>query len=271
MNGILMRPELHQAIRDLKKTQTRQLIKELNQESDKWKLDVILDDGTTCFLPKHSNDPVNVVFTKPRYSVGDVVYIKEAHYRYGHWKEIGVTKTQRIKLEFEPMIPYENGIYFLDEPCLDRLLIKRGMGNGVGWYLRSPLFLPEDLARDFIKILSVTAQRLQEITFEDCLAEGIVGSSVWGMDCPQDALDRFQHWYDTEGCKIPMDDYVDAGWVAYTRSCYASLWDSINPKQKWDTNPWCWVVKFCLINYPRKMLNTSSLTLNYHIGDRPKA
>lgn len=81
--------------------------------------------------------------------------------------------------------------------------------------LRSPRFLPEEFARYFIKIKEVRPERLQEITLQDCWDEGI----------------RIE----------PAYDRIDA---------YQKLWDSINSKQKWDTNPWVWRIEFERVERP---------------------
>jgi len=82
---------------------------------------------------------------------------------------------------------------------------------------RSPIYMPRWASRLTLEVVSVRAERVQEISEADAKAEG-----VWGKDEPYQgvgdlARDRFQH-----------------------------LWDSINAKRGfgWDDNPWVWVVEF---------------------------
>ena len=75
-----------------------------------------------------------------------------------------------------------------------------------GWYKRSPLFMPEWAARYFEKITDIRAERLQEITWEDVLAEGIA-----------------QYTF-ARGCC--SDNPPDPRWK------FIELWDSINAKPK---------------------------------------
>jgi len=72
---------------------------------------------------------------------------------------------------------------------------------------RSPLFMPAWAARTHLKITGVGYERLQEITEADAEAEGVDPNNPWGF----------------------YDGYINS---------FTWLWDSINPKQKWDTNPW---------------------------------
>jgi hypothetical protein len=90
---------------------------------------------------------------------------------------------------------------------------------------RSPLHLPARFARDFIKILSVRPERLQEITEEDCITEGIYSNSIYKDVC--------FHW-----------EKKDCGYET-SRTAYHVLWNTINkPPYDWESNPWVWVYTF---------------------------
>jgi len=85
---------------------------------------------------------------------------------------------------------------------------------------RSPRFLREKFARYFIVILDVKAQRLQEIMEEDAEADG---ASWMGAGDGEN--------YD----------------VHSARECFANLWDSINPKYPFESNPWVFAYTFKLL------------------------
>lgn len=78
---------------------------------------------------------------------------------------------------------------------------------------RSPMFMPAWAARYFRRIKEVTPQRLQDITDEDALAEGV---TVIGC---------------TEVNDLSRGKFIHA---------FAALWDSIYGKGAWDRNPWVW-------------------------------
>lgn len=83
------------------------------------------------------------------------------------------------------------------------------------------MFLRECHARYFIQIVDVRPERLQDITEEDCIAEGIV-----------------PHYHTVQLTHPKLVN--DAG------NQYAELWDSINGDSSWSSNPWVWRYKFKL-------------------------
>lgn len=83
---------------------------------------------------------------------------------------------------------------------------------------RPSIFMPRWASRITLEITKVRVERLQEISEEDCLAEG----------CP-DALGS-EYCIDGMSCR---------------KAWYADLWDSINGKNHpWASNPWVWVIEF---------------------------
>lgn len=76
-----------------------------------------------------------------------------------------------------------------------------------------------------LEITGVRVERVQEISDEDAIAEGIEGDGVMFRD------------YSPEGTGL---------FTQTPRSSYCGLWDSINAKRGfgWDKNPWVWVLTF---------------------------
>lgn len=91
---------------------------------------------------------------------------------------------------------------------------------GGKWH--SPMFLPAKFARDFIQITDVKAQRLQEITEEDAKAEGVE----------------------------PLNHFANTNIGCHYRESYIELWDSINKKYPWSSNPWIWRYEFKKVERP---------------------
>lgn len=90
-----------------------------------------------------------------------------------------------------------------------------GPGNGIvvgPGKLRPGMFMPRWASRITLDVIGVRVERLQDISPEDCLAEGISGYATAGRG--------------------PL------------QTCYADLWESINGPESWSANPWVWVVKF---------------------------
>lgn len=163
MPGMLYHPELIPLITKGIKTHTRRAeasLKEINLEPDKWWLVASFDDNTAF---RFGSDILDRDLTiKPRYHVGETVYIKEAHYCYGYWIQFGkgwrFRATERMR--------------FLDNPPED--ILKNMNCHKTGWFKRSPLFLPAKFARHFTKIKGVQAERfyLDKLTSDELLKEG---------------------------------------------------------------------------------------------------
>ncbi len=237
MNGIMFRPWKTKAIAEYpdREWQTRRLdgLKEINLEPDVWQFDDCVEGQYYSFSKALKEYSTASIIIKPRYHVGEVVYIKEAHYAYGHWTQF----YESGKSHWEFFRHLDAIVYFTDTEW-QHALTKPSTKEG--WYKRSPLFLPAECARYFIKILDVTPQRLQEITFEDCLAEGVVHTEHWQtVDYKPPEPLRPDDLSNEEA-----DKETERGWIAYTIQAYASLWDSINPKYPWSSNPLDWRYEF---------------------------
>ncbi len=83
-----------------------------------------------------------------------------------------------------------------------------------------------------IKLLSIRQERLQNISDDDCLAEGI-----------------FKHYGHYSWACL----WVDIGQKYYSTPRYAfqALWDSINTKKdtRWADNPDVWCLEFVLVGW----------------------
>ncbi len=202
MKGILFKPDMIRAITEGRKTVTRRqeaCLKEINENPGKWHA-YQRPDGDWCFVDgilldgKIPEVMLSVPGKKPRYKVGDIVYIKEAHYKYGYWLLTGGRQGKEFQITSDE-------VKFSETPPTE---ILTSAHLRLGWYKRSPLFMPEKDARYFLKITSVRPERLHQITEEGSVREGLSEN---------------------------INDY-------------ALLWDSINKQNQWDSNPWVWRIEF---------------------------
>lgn len=88
---------------------------------------------------------------------------------------------------------------------------------GVKW--KPSIHMPKIACRLFLRITDIRVERLQDITEEDALAEGV------------------ERTFEADG-----SDY-GAG-LTHAVDNFAKLWRSINGSDSWDQNPWVWVVTF---------------------------
>ncbi len=239
MRGILFKPDMIKAIVEGRKTQTRRLdgLKEINLEPDKWwcKGQDKFQDwlNKTAFIFGQINTTGERII-KSRYQVGEVVYIKEA-YKVIDFDLRDIDKDfQRTRVEYK----LDGETAWVMKPK-DKLITIPDK-----WH--SPLFMPAWAARYFIKITDVKAQRLQEISFNDCLAEGIVHAKEWqtvDYKAPEPL-------HPNDLSNEEADKEIERGWIEYAKQSYAKLWDSINPKYPFVSNPWLWRYKFKKVKRP---------------------
>ena len=97
------------------------------------------------------------------------------------------------------------------------------------------IHMPKKACRIFLKVISVRVERLQDISEQDAIAEGVK------------LHHRGKHYlnYDDEHYKVTQFIYN----LDTAVESYKSLWRLINGrdswnKSTWDNNPWVWVVEF---------------------------
>jgi hypothetical protein len=81
------------------------------------------------------------------------------------------------------------------------------------------IFMPKTVARIFLEITNIRVERVQDITEEDSIKEGVDFVSMKSV--PRQA-------------------------TMSRKSDFKQLWDSINSKRgySWESNPWVWVIEF---------------------------
>ena len=136
----------------------------------------------------------NEIVAKSTYKIGEIVAV-----------------AQRYK-----DIPFNNEIF-------------KGAGLSIGW--GNKMFVKSDLMPHQIKITNIRCERLQDISTDDCMKEGIYCSMVWShgsysYDTTNDSK-RKKWWYRT-----PIEAYK-------MLSCKLHL--------HWDSNPLVFVYDFILV------------------------
>lgn len=109
--------------------------------------------------------------------------------------------------------------------------IYQGPKDTAGW--TNKMFVRANLMPHQIRITNVRMERLQDITDEDCLAEGIYKGQCGSADT------HFMDAYYFKGDKQPY---------CSPRNAYASLIDRISRKGTWESNPYVFVYDFELVD-----------------------
>ncbi len=92
---------------------------------------------------------------------------------------------------------------------------------------RPSSIMPIEAARIFLKVKEVKIARLQDISEEDAVKEGVE------MTCNSKRLKQWRIYTSTFGFQANT-----ALWS------YQSLWEKINGGESWENNPWVWVFTF---------------------------
>lgn len=98
------------------------------------------------------------------------------------------------------------------------------------------MFVKADLMPHRIRITNIRIERLQDISEEDCMEEGIVR---FGKEYV-----RFKKEYCYTCQNYAMTDFYS---FSTPREAYAALIDKISGKGTWENNPWVFVYDFELV------------------------
>lgn len=212
---ILFSPTMARAILAGQKTQTRRVVKPtqstpkvapLHMEPYLWQGEQETDDdGLPMWIGYHPDYPTEdgKWFSCPHGGVGDHLWVREA------WALV-------------PQTAYRgsDGVQQTNHPTdeHDAAVYAAGWDRSQPGRWRPSIHMPRWASRLTLEITEVRVERLQDISEEDALAEGIrtwaaayCSPDVWDIWTPQEA--------------------------------YARLWDSINgTKAAWESNPYVWVL-----------------------------
>lgn len=125
-------------------------------------------------------------------------------------------------------LDYKTGAgYRVIYPATDGVVEWHHEDDGVVTRVTPSIYMPRWACRLVLEVTDVRVERLQDISGEDSLAEGI--------EIPRCACDAC--FMSSAPCTADSSEAVQA---------FRALWDSINAKRGfgWDTNPWVWVVSF---------------------------
>lgn len=140
---------------------------------------------------------------KTKYKVGEIVAVAQSYERIG--------------------VPPQ---HYISRPDIDGYQI---ISKHKGW--RNKMYVSADLMLHQIRITGIRCERLQDISDEDCVKEGVrVGSQ---------ALEYPYYFIDTK--QFLICDYKSP------RRAFAALIDKVSGRGTWDRNPWVVAYEFELV------------------------
>lgn len=211
---ILFNTEMVKAILEGRKTCTRRIVKNKYENADiDWfenkygkRLAYIQNDAPAPKKNQNGTTTHSLVACeeiKKPYEVGDILYVRET------WQE------------------WSNDMCTCYE-CYGcnhgKYIHKAGYENDEGMKWRPSIHMPKEAARIFLKVTSIRAERIQDITEEDAINEGAgkaYYSSIYSSKPKHGEKE---------------DNYID-GFHELWNECYR--WP-----HTWEGNPWVWVIEF---------------------------
>lgn len=205
---ILFSGPMVRALLDGRKTQTRRVLKNRGRvpeyrggqggehEAGSWGWEDAATGEHIGIVPPHPRDGYDRFYSGP-YAPGDLLWVREAWSHTGQ----GVWTVADAQLALGGSVIYRAED---DQP-------------GVGWF--PSIHMPRRFSRLTLHVTDVRVQRVQEISRDDAIAEGLLrGKAGWTF----------------EGC----------GLVGSPISAYAHLWRSIHGANAWDDDDWVAAITF---------------------------
>ncbi len=248
-----------QAILEGRKTMTRRVVP-LKDHSLEFFGSQIGDpkrNGTLGF----GNDNLIFELIKPKYQVGDVLWVREA-WRLTGWNfNLG-----RMTIEFADGLinicpaydPNEDSMWLLDqvEALESKGIIESSTSEPDAFIFtdknhpwKPSIHMPKVAARIWLRITNIKVERLHDISEESIKAEGVqisVNAETGGVCFVISSPNRAWEFFEREGENTSYK-YFFAFW--------AELWVSINGRESWETNPWVWAISFEVLSTTGKPKN----------------
>lgn len=203
---ILFNRGMVRAILEGRKTQTRRVVK---GEALRW---------LEQFNPEFVADPDNSL--SPYGYTGDQLWVRET------WSTSG---------SFDGIKPSE----LMSDPAFskDDIRYRAAVMRADPYYKWRPsIFMPRWASRISLTINNLRVERLNQITNDDAIAEGLHDVELISVTDPNDTR------------KLIMEPCS-----GFALQEFEQLWESINGKRGygWETNPWVWVIEFELTKSER--------------------
>ena len=199
------------AILDGRKTQTRRILKcpslchvcKEGTESDP-------DCWDSGFLDADTGEPLSIAqIPCPYGQPGDRLWVRETHKFNGTIAGPRCTYRADASEKWFENAPDDSPAWIADDN---------------NWC--PSIFMPRWASRITLEIIRVRVERLQEITGDDAVAEGIRWNDCPTTEAPESIV---------KGWGVRKVDYAGG---------YRNLWEIINGTDAWAQNPWVWVIEF---------------------------
>lgn len=211
---ILFNTEMVRAILDGRKSCTRRINKDANDYVVP-DMDFYDSDKRTYAVHNYSDkehkDKLSIAERTCPICLGDILYVRETWERFECWNCDGDERGNCPKEPKKSVLDKTCGCYMYR--ATDEI------SGDAKWH--PSIHMPKEAARIWLKVTDVRVERLQEITAENALEEG---------------MDKY----------IRLNGEIDEN---ATITSFIGVWNSTIKKSDldfcgWNANPWVWVIKF---------------------------
>ena len=233
---ILFSTEMVKAILEGRKAQTRRMIKPqpIFYGRNDNRIAVEFRNNIFEFYDVKRNDPFSILgSSKPKFQIGNILWVREKFEYFGASFSL---HDDDLELCGEVIFNYyasknEN----LKEIIVKNILAKYAFANiNKGW--KPSIHMPKEAARIFLEVTNVRVERLQNISEENAIAEGIERVSIAPF------VHRFKNYLCNNKFIGPEESFK-------------TLWMKINGEDSWNANPWVWVYEFKVVEKPKDFPN----------------
>lgn len=229
------------AILEDRKTKTRRMtgLEDVNVDPDAWSLMEMGHrktlKGDTVSAAKFESSGAIGWIDCPYGQPGDILWVRET-WNYGY------PKTPK-QVFFKADCPYAHAV--------------------VRW--QPSIFMPKACAHRWLQITDIKVERLNDISEEDAIAEGIKMHD----GAPESPGTPYFYLYPHKNKRkrrclgpIAIDDaYISKGIFGIqepAKMSFRTLWDMVNGFDAWKANPWVWVISFNVLSTTGRPTNHKS-------------
>ena len=203
---------LTDAVIEGRNTMTRRLVP--GSLTEQW-IEFVSDAPSVGGVYVHESEKDFYERETPRYKVGEIVAVAQNYFStYDESK-------------------WESGIWY------NEFAEGSDITNHAGWI--NKMFVKAEYMPHQIRITGIRCERLQDISDEDCMKEGVVGGIIGyyvpGIQCKDWSKESY---VDTEDGRT---------WKLFPtpRQAFAALIDKVSGRGTWKSNPWVVVYEFELV------------------------
>lgn len=212
---LLFQTEMVKANMEDRKTQTRREFNQpsyLTNESQSFKGMGFVNGNPSHYAASIGTENFSTLFKSPYGKPGDLLWVRET------W----------LKLDRDHVITSEYA-YKANGDSDTEDLRKDYIKSGRKYNWKPSIHMPKAASRLWLMVEEIRVERLQDITEEDAMAEGIEKVNIHGQDS----------WKRYDGYALVTSSPIVSYW---------SLWASINGEESWNSNPWVWVIKYRILS-----------------------